>query len=70
MSHMKNMRVTFNGDDTNVTYEPLVPGPKPVLYDHLERPLRRPIGFTLDNRLEPVVRSRTKENAQKDHRKY
>ena len=44
------MRVTFNDTESDVTIEPLVEGPKAILYDHTGRPLKRPIGFTIDNR--------------------
>lgn len=44
------MRVTVHDTDSEVTIEPVVDGPKRVLFDHLGRPLKRSIGFTVDNR--------------------
>lgn len=57
------MRVNVKDGDTEITIEPYVTGPKVILYDHLKRPLKRPIGFTapvrhLDNRRRPVVSSK------------
>lgn len=39
------MRVTHHDIDFEVTSEPLVDGPRTVLYDHRGRALTRPIGF-------------------------
>lgn len=55
------MRVTTKDEYSEITSEPYVPGPKPVLYDHNDRPLKRPIGFrtgSLDNHRSPAVNSR------------
>lgn len=44
------MRVTFEDDDSAVTVdEPMVSGPKVILYDHEDRPLKRQIGFRQEN---------------------
>lgn len=56
------MRVTTRTDESEVTSDVIVQGPKVILYDHLERPLKRPIGFTaperrLDNRPQGRVNS-------------
>ena len=53
------MTVTFHDDESSITFDPTVPGPKTVLYDHLERPLKRPIGFIrpVDNRPTPRIHS-------------
>ena len=47
------MRVTYHGDDYEVTVDPAVDGPRAILYDYDGRPLKRPIGFRpgLDDRL-------------------
>lgn len=59
------MRYTHNDHESDTTYEPYVSGPRPVLYDHLERPLTRPIGFRLDNRPRPAVNLRPPQRSAK-----
>ena len=57
------MRVTIRDGDTDITLEPVVPGPKVVLYDHLERPLKRQIGF--DNRPAQDVKSHSPKEGKR-----
>ena len=56
------MRVTVHTEDSEVTSDPVVPAPRPILYDHHSRPLVRPIGFRvgLDNRPGDKVNSNHK----------
>ena len=43
------MRVTYHDNDSEVTSDVTVEGPKVVLYDHQGRALRREIGFRSTN---------------------
>ena len=54
------MRVTYRDAESEVTIEPVVTGPKVVLYDHEGSPLKRAIGFTYHPQLDNHSRNKTK----------
>lgn len=43
------MGVTYRGDESDTDLDPVVTGPRPILYDYRGTPLVRRIGFTLDD---------------------
>lgn len=59
------MRVTYHDTESETTSEPIVEGPKVILYDHRGAPLKRPIGFTVDNRTGRGVTSQTSHPVRK-----